>query len=44
MGRLIPQLLMEGLQPRVMLDYSGCLLHGLRQMGRGDVIGSLSRS
>jgi hypothetical protein len=33
MGRLIPQLLMEGLQPRVMLDYSGCLLHGLRPDG-----------
>jgi hypothetical protein len=41
MGQLIPQLLMEGLQPRVMLDYSGCLLHGLRQMGRMDVIDSL---
>jgi hypothetical protein len=40
-GQLIPQLLMEGLQPRVMLDYSGCLLHGLRQMGRTDVIDSL---
>lgn len=41
MGQLIPQLLMEGLQPRVMLDYSGCLLHGLTQMGRADVIDSL---
>jgi hypothetical protein len=41
MGQLIPQLLVEGLQPRVMLDYSGCLLHGLRQMGRTDVIDSL---
>jgi hypothetical protein len=38
MGQLIPQLLSEGRQPRVMLDYSGCLLHGLRQMGRMDVI------
>jgi len=41
MGQLIPQLLGEGHQPRVMLDYSGCLLHGLRQMGRTDAIDSL---
>jgi hypothetical protein len=41
MGQLIPQLLTEGGRPRVMLDYSGCLLHGLRQMGRQDVIDSL---
>jgi hypothetical protein len=41
MGQLIPQLLTEGLQPRVMLDYSGCLLHGLRRMGRMDVMDSL---
>ena len=31
----------EGKEPRVMLDYSGCLLHGLRQMGAGDVIDDL---
>jgi hypothetical protein len=41
MGELIPQLLAEGKQPRVMLDYSGCLLQGLRQMGAHDVIESL---
>lgn len=41
MGRFIPQLLSEGKQPRVMLDYSGCLLHGLCQMGAGDVIDRL---
>jgi hypothetical protein len=41
MGRFIPQLVSEGKQPRVMLDYSGCLLHGLVQMGAGDVIDSL---
>ena len=41
MGQLIPQLLAEGMRPRVMLDYSGCLLHGLQQMGRTDVIDSL---
>jgi hypothetical protein len=38
MGEFIPQLVAEGCRPRVMLDYSGCLLHGLRQMGAGDVI------
>jgi hypothetical protein len=41
MGEFIPQLLDEGAQPRVMLDYSGTLLHGLRQMGRHDVIDAL---
>ncbi len=41
MGRFIPQLVGEGKQPRVMLDYSGCLLHGLCQMGARDVIDSL---
>ncbi len=41
MGRFIPQLVSEGKQPRVMLDYSGCLLHGLCQMGADDVIDSL---
>jgi hypothetical protein len=30
-----------GHQPRVMLDYSGTLLFGLRQMGRGDVLENL---
>jgi hypothetical protein len=41
MGEFIPQLLDEGARPRVMLDYSGTLLHGLRQMGRHDVIDAL---
>ena len=41
MGDFIPQLVAEGKRPRVMLDYSGCLLHGLVQMGRGDVIDAL---
>src|ERR1700688_4405831 len=31
MGEFIAQLLSEGRQPRVMLDYSGTLLHGMRQ-------------
>ena len=41
MGEFIPQLAQDGKQPRVMLDYSGCLLHGLCQMGLDDVIDSL---
>jgi hypothetical protein len=41
MGEFIPQLIHEGKQPRIMLDYSGCLLHGLRTMGLNDVIDSL---
>jgi hypothetical protein len=40
-GRFVPQLVSEGKQPRVMLDYSGCLLHGLLQMGLDDVIANL---
>jgi hypothetical protein len=43
MGEFLPQLIQEGKQPRVMLDYSGCLLHGLRTMGHDDVIESLQR-
>jgi hypothetical protein len=41
MGEFIPQLIAEGKQPRVMLEYSGVLLHGLREMGLGDVIDAL---
>ncbi|MFK5969748.1 MAG: hypothetical protein QM487_06460 [Candidatus Marithrix sp.] len=40
-GEFIPQLINEGKQPRVMLEYSGTLLHGLRQMGLDDVLDSL---
>ncbi len=43
MGQFIPQLVQEGKQPRVMLDYSGCLLYGLRQMGLDDVLADLRR-
>jgi len=43
MGDFIPQLVDEGRQPRVMLEYSGTLLHGLRQMGRHDVLDHLKR-
>jgi hypothetical protein len=41
MGEFIPQLVGEGKSPRVMLEYSGTLLHGLRHMGRNDVIDAL---
>jgi hypothetical protein len=41
MGEFIPQLLSQGSEPRVMLDYSGTLLCGLRQMGLDDVFEAL---
>ena len=34
---LIPQLISEGCEPRIMLDYSGNLLWGIEQMGRRDI-------
>lgn len=43
MGEFIPQLVHDGKQPRVMLDYSGTLLHGLRAMGLDDVFDNLKR-
>lgn len=43
MGQFIPQLVAEGKEPRVMLDYSGVLLHGLRHMGLDDVIDELKK-
>ena len=42
MGELIPQLIAEGKAPRVMLEYSGTLLHGLRQMGLQDALDALT--
>ena len=41
MGELIPTLVHEGKQPRIMLEYSGTLLHGLRDMGLHDVFAAL---
>lgn len=41
MGEFIPQLVGEGKEPRAMLEYSGTLFHGLRQMGQNDVIEAL---
>ncbi len=43
MGEFIPRLIAEGQQPRVMLDYSGTLLYGLRKMGLHDVFECLQR-
>ncbi len=41
LGEFIPQLVHEGKEPRIMLEYSGTLLHGLRKMGHNDVFDSL---
>ena len=38
---LIPQLIHEGCNPRIMLDYSGNLLWGFEQMGRSDILEAL---
>ncbi len=38
---LIPQLIAEGANPRIMLDYSGNLLWGFQQMGRHDILEAL---
>src|SRR5258707_6272410 len=43
MGEFVPQLIEEGKQPRVMLEYSGTLLHGLRQVGLHDILDNLKR-
>ncbi|MEA5576451.1 glycosyl hydrolase family 57 [Anabaena sp. UHCC 0451] len=42
-GDFIPELVNQGCNPRVMLDYSGNLLWGLRQMGRSDILENLQR-
>ncbi len=43
MSEIIPELVAQGCNPRVMLDYSGNLLWGLRQMGKGDILDNLQR-
>ncbi|HVJ21442.1 MAG TPA: hypothetical protein VM686_38790 [Polyangiaceae bacterium] len=43
MGDFIPELVHEGKNPRVMLEYSGTLWHGLRKMGQHDVLDNLKR-
>ena len=40
-GEFIPQLIQEGKQPRAMLEYTGCLFHGLRKMGSEDLFDAL---
>ncbi|MCX5946947.1 MAG: glycosyl hydrolase family 57 [Cyanobacteria bacterium] len=40
---IIPQLISEGCNPRIMLDYSGNLLWGFEQMGRHDILDALRR-
>jgi hypothetical protein len=42
-GEFIPDLVSQGCNPRIMLDYSGNLLWGLAQMQREDVINNLKR-
>ncbi|MGI6525415.1 MAG: glycosyl hydrolase family 57 [Bdellovibrionota bacterium] len=37
LGRMIPELVNEGKEPRIMVEYSGALLYGLRKMGADDV-------
>jgi hypothetical protein len=41
MGEFIPQLIDQGVAPRVMLEYSGTLLYGLGKMGANDVLDAL---
>jgi len=43
MGEFLPQLVDEGKQPRVMLEYSGTLFHGLRRAGLDDVFDALKK-
>ncbi|BAZ46081.1 hypothetical protein NIES4102_31090 [Chondrocystis sp. NIES-4102] len=43
MGEWIPELVANGCQPRIMLDYSGNLLWGLQQMGRTDILDKLKK-
>ena len=43
MGDFIPQLVAEGSNPRIMLDYSGNLLWGLQQMQRHDILDNLKK-
>lgn len=40
-GEFVPDLVGQGKEPRVMLEYSGTLFHGLRQMGNDHIIDCL---
>ncbi len=41
LAEIIPSLIEEGYDPKIMLDYSGNLLWGIEQMGREDILESL---
>jgi hypothetical protein len=43
MGEFIPEIVSNGGNPRIMLDYSGNLLWSLVQMGRSDILNNLRR-
>jgi hypothetical protein len=43
MADWIPELVANGCQPRIMLDYSGNLLWGLQQMGRTETLDKLKK-
>jgi hypothetical protein len=43
MGEFIPELVSQGCNPRIMLDYSGNLLWGFQQMGRDDILDHLKQ-
>lgn len=43
MGDFIPELVANGANPRIMLDYSGNLLWGFQQMQREDILNNLKR-
>jgi hypothetical protein len=41
LAELLPELIQQGCNPRIMLDYSGNLLWGFEQMGRADILSAL---
>ena len=41
LAEIIPNLINEGYDPKIMLDYSGNLLWGIEQMGREDILSAL---
>ena len=41
LAEIIPNLIDEGYDPKIMIDYSGNLLWGIEQMGREDVLSAL---
>ena len=43
MGDWIPELVKDGCNPRIMLDYSGNLLWGFVQMGRDEILDNLKK-